>query len=254
LDNEGGPGSFLSGPGPALPGGQKCDTMKLLLMGACLCLLSVSGTFGQLKDYTIGVKGDTLNGMDKKGLRQGKWVIRYDEVRGEAGYEEEGQYIDGKKEGIWRKYTLQGDLFGMEKFRWGMKDGISQYFNMNGELVKEESWRAFNPDKLYDTLEVEDVNHPDHYTTVIVKNEGSSIKNGPWKYFDPTTGFIIKTEFWILGKLEDSGNPVAKNSGKAASDSLSEGKAKVKPKEVLEFEKKNAGKKKIHYRDGSTSN
>ena len=219
-----------------------------------LCFICTTG-YGQLKDYTISVKGDTLNGVDKNGKKQGKWVIRYDEVRGEPGYEEEGEFKDDRKEGPWRKFTFQGDLFAIENYRWGFKDGGSQYFNLNGDLMKEESWRAFNPDKVYDTIEVEDVMHPDHYNQVIIKNEGSSIKHGTWKYYDPAAGFITKTEFWLLGKLQDSNNPLGGNAKKAAADSSSSAatKPKVKPKEVLEFEKKNSGKKRIKVRDGSTN-
>jgi hypothetical protein len=126
------------------------------------------------------------------------------------------------------------------------------YFNLNGELLKEESWRAFNPDKLYDTIDVEDVTRPDHYSKVIIKNEGSSIKNGAWKYYDPSAGFITKTEFWVLGKLQESDKPAGGNAKKPVADSSAAVKAKAKPKEVLDFEKKNAGKKKIKIRDGST--
>jgi hypothetical protein len=218
------------------------------------CFFCVSG-YAQLKDYTISVKGDTLNGVDKNGKKQGKWIIRYDELRGEPGYEEEGEFKDDRKEGSWRKFSFQGDLFAIENYRWGFKDGGSQYFNINGDLVKEESWRAFNPDKVYDTIDVEDVLHPDHYNKVIIKNEGSSLKHGTWKYYDPSAGFITKTEFWLLGKLQDSNDPLGVGVKKTASDSsaTTAAKPKVKPKEVLDFEKKNAGKKKIKVRDGSTN-
>lgn len=218
------------------------------------CFIYTTG-YSQLKDYTISVKGDTLNGVDKNGRKQGKWVIRYDELRGEPGYEEEGEFHDDRKEGQWRKFTFQGDLFAIENYRWGFKDGNSQYFNLNGDLLKEESWRAFNPDKVYDTIEVEDVMNPDHYNRVVIKNEGSSIKHGTWKYYDPAAGFITKTEFWLLGKLQDSNNPLGGNAKKATADSSASaaGKPKVKPKEVLDFEKKNAGKKRIKVRDGSTN-
>ena len=80
----------------------------IFLMGL---VISLNGS-SQCKDYIIGVKGDTLNCTDMKGLRQGKWVIKYDQVRGEPGYEEEGEYKDGKKEGVWRQYSLQGDMIG----------------------------------------------------------------------------------------------------------------------------------------------
>lgn len=221
--------------------------MRVLLFIGLFCSL---GAQAQLKDYIIGVKGDTLNGVDKNGKKQGKWVVRFDEVRGEPGYEEEGVYLNGRKEGPWRRFTLQGDQFAVENYHWGFKDGPSQYFNINGDLVKEESWRAFNPDKAYDTVDVEDVMHPDHYTRTVIKNEGSSLKHGTWKYYDPSTGFITKTEFWTLGKLDQSNDKTATTKKPAADSSSS---VKVKPKEVLDFEKKNAGKKKIKIRDGSTN-
>ena len=116
--------------------------------------------------------------------------------------------------------------------------------------MKEESWRAFNPDKAYDTIDVEDVMHPDQYKKVVIKNEGSSLKHGTWKYYDPSAGFITKTEFWVLGKLEQNDSKAPLTAKKNSSDRTTA--AKVKPKEVLDFEKKNSGKKKIKVRDGST--
>jgi len=158
--------------------------------------------FGQSGNYVIGVKGDTLNRVDSKGQKQGKWVIHVDELRGEPGYEEEGEFRNNRKEGIWRIYSLAGDLTGIEFYRWGNKDGVCQYFNAAGQLTREESWKALNPDKLYDTLEVEDLDHLDKYRTVVVKNEGAAIKNGIWKFYNTETGMIYKTETYTLGKLE----------------------------------------------------
>jgi len=215
--------------------------MRYLLI---ISLLFSTTCFSQYNNYIVGVKGDTLNIVDKKGLKQGKWVVRYEELRGEPGYEEEGVYRDNRKEGTWRRYSLEGDLMAVENFRWGNKDGISQYYNKVGELIREESWRAINPDKQYDTLDVEDIDHPGNFKTVIVKNEGAGVKHGTWKYYDPASGMIFKTEVYTVGKLETGDKPLV------AADSTN--KKTAKPKEVLDFEKKNAGKKKIKVRDGST--
>jgi hypothetical protein len=203
--------------------------------------------FSQWKSYMIGVKGDTLNKVDNKGQKQGKWVNHVDELRGEPGFEEEGIYLNNRKEGIWRLYSLNGDLTGVENYRWGNKDAVCQYFNPSGALIREESWRAMNPEKLYDTIEVEDIDHLDHYRTVVVKNEGVAIKHGEWKYYDPSTGMIFKTENYTLGKLEKPKAAAAtRDSATTASKSV------AKPKEVLDFEKKNSGKKKVRFRDGAT--
>lgn len=220
----------------------------IFLMGL---LISLQG-YSQCKDYIISVKGDTLNCTDVKDLRQGKWLIKYDEVRGEPGYEEEGEYRDNKKEGIWRKYSLQGDLIALETYRWGHKDGISQYYTVNGELIREESWRAVNPLNPYDTVDVADWEKDPLgliTKTKVVKLEGSTVKHGAWKYYSPQTGMIMKTENWIFGAI-DTGPP--KKDDIVNSDGAAEKKPVAKPKEVQDFEKKNAGKKKVRVRDGRT--
>jgi antitoxin component YwqK of YwqJK toxin-antitoxin module len=214
--------------------------LLFLTVLAGLQLAGIRG-YSQWKSFIISPKGDTLNCMDKQDRRQGRWVNHYDEVRGEPGYEEEGNYKDNRKEGTWRLYTLQGDFNGVEFYKWGLKDGVCQYFGINGGLIREESWRALNPDKLYDTLQVEDVEHLDHYKTVIVKNEGAAIKDGVWKFYDPFTGMVARTETYTLGKLEKSGSSTTAAAAPATS---------TKPKEVLDFEKK-AGKKKVKVQDGS---
>ena len=217
-----------------------------------MCLFISLNAYSQCKDYIIGVKGDTLNCTDVKGLRQGKWVLRYETVRGEPGYEEEGVYIDGKKEGTWRQYGLEGDLLAVEGFRWGNRDGLCMYYTKNGELLREESWRAVNPLNPYDTVEISDwEKDPLGFVkkTVVVKLEGSTVKHGPWKFYQPTTGFIAKEETWVLGQLD-------KGPGKKTDDVVNadpEKKKEVaKPKEVMDFEKKNSGKKKVKVRDGRT--
>ncbi|HYF31150.1 MAG TPA: hypothetical protein VD993_08530 [Chitinophagaceae bacterium] len=218
----------------------------IFLMG----LLISFNAYSQCKDYIIGIKGDTLNCTDMQNLRQGKWVIRYDQIRGEPGYEEEGEYVDGKKEGIWRQYSLQGDLIAVENYRWGHKNAVSQYFTRNGELIREESWRAVNPLNPYDTIEVADWEKDPLgliTKTVVVKLEGSTIKHGPWKYYSAQTGAIVKTENWVLGSIDKG-----PKKDDIVNNDVSEKKTVPKPKEVQDFEKKNSGKKKVKIRDGRT--
>jgi hypothetical protein len=221
-----------------------CPLRRVVVLAviAGLQLVGFRG-YSQWKSYIISPKGDTLNCVDNKDHRQGRWVNHFDEVRGEPGYEEEGVYQDGRKEGTWRLYTLQGDLIGVEYFKWGMKDGVCQYFGINGSLLREESWRALNPDKQYDTVQVAEVDKLDSYKTVVVKNEGASLKDGTWKFYDPSTGTVARTEVYTLGKLE---NPGASSTTAAAAPQTA-----TKPKEVLDFEKK-TGKKKVKVQDGST--
>lgn len=208
-----------------------------------LTLLACAGVQAQWKEYSLTEKGDTLNRIDQQGRKQGPWTHHYDNVRGEPGYEEEGWYTNDKKTGEWKLFSLMGDLVGIENYKWGMKDGACQYFTIHGQLRLEQNWKAFNPDKPYDTLEIEDPDKLNSYKTVIVQNVGAAVKHGVWKYYDAETGTLIRTETYTLGKLE-----VPEKSTAVAPDK----KPAAKPQAIQDFEKKNTGKKKVRYRDGST--
>ena len=106
------------------------------------------------KSFQLNQKGDTINAIDLKGLKQGKWVNAMPALRGEPGYEEEGIYVDGLKEGVWRKYTLEGDFIAFENYFHNGKDGIQQYYLPSGELALEESWKGYNPEHPYDTIPI----------------------------------------------------------------------------------------------------
>jgi len=216
-------------------------------------LFSVAAS-AQCKTYRIGAKGDTLNCTDFNNLRQGKWVVHIDELRGEPGFEEEGVYRNGKKDGSWHRFTLMGDLTAIEYYRWGNKDGVQRYFS-GGSIEHEESWKAFDPEKKFDTIDVPDLYDPYKYDRKVIKIDAYSMKNGEWKYYDPSTMMLTKTETYVFDKLQ--GSPLAAAAPKpvaAAVDPEDSTKkaAKPKPKEIAEFEKKNSNKKKVKMRDGKT--
>jgi antitoxin component YwqK of YwqJK toxin-antitoxin module len=224
-----------------------------------ILLLSL-GANAQWKTFTIGVKGDTLNRVDMQGKKQGPWVVQVPELRGERGYEEEGFFVNDKKEGRWVRYSLQGDKLAVENYRWGQKDGRCEYYNNVEDLVRVESWRAINPASPYDTVPVVDPKNPNKVIRYeIVKVESPSVKHGFWRFYDPGTGRIEKTEQWVLDKLKKDDDEeeidvatVAADGTQTVAKKEAEPKPKVKPKEVLEYEKKNSGKKKIKVRDGRT--
>lgn len=222
-----------------------------------LLLLISANSFAQCKTFMIGAKGDTLNCTDVNGNRQGKWVVHYDPVRLQPGYEEEGAYKDGKKVGEWRQFTLMGDLKAIEHYRYGMKDGLCQYYNVQAGLIREESWKAVDPKNPYDTIDVQDLYNPNKFTKVRIKLEGTTLRHGTWRYYDSYTGALVKTEEWFLNKLKDPNEKkpvatVAADSTTTASADSTKPATKAKPAQVMEFEKKNAGKKKVKVRDGRT--
>jgi hypothetical protein len=215
-----------------------------------IALTAATTSFAQCKTFTIGVKGDTLNCTDNANNRQGKWVVQMPPLRGEPGYEEEGVFKDNKKQGFWRVYTTNGDIQAIENYKYGYKNGVSQYFSLQG-IVREESWRAVNPEHPYDTVKVYDINNPDKYEMREVKVQGTTYKQGTWKYYDPQTGLITKTEDYMLDKLQDPLTGIAIQASNTTDSASVAKKNADKPSAVLDYENKNA-KKKIKVRDGAT--
>ncbi len=153
-------------------------------------------------DFMVSPRGDTLNRVDMQKRKQGPWVVRYEEVRGEPGYEEQGYYNDNKKEGSWTRFNLAGDMIAKENYKWGFRDGKQMYYNQMGDLLREESWKAVNPANPYDTIMVPDIDHPDIIREKVIKHESAEVKHGPWLFYNPSLGTVSKREDWVFGQLK----------------------------------------------------
>ncbi|MFM7645492.1 MAG: hypothetical protein ACKO41_02145 [Sphingomonadales bacterium] len=160
--------------------------------------------FAQWKDYLLTRKGDTLNRVDLTGKKQGPWVLSVPELRGERGYEEEGYFTDDTKEGVWKRFSLEGVKIAEENYRWGKLHGKQLYYSYFGGLIREENWRAMDPSRSYDTVAVYDLKDPDKkISDVVVKNEGISMRHGVFTYYDPRTGKILSKENYVMNKLQE---------------------------------------------------
>ncbi len=221
---------------------------QLGLIIPLLFLFVINGT-AQYKSFTLSPKGDTLNVIDKKGLKQGKWVNTVGEIRSEPGYDEEGFFKDDKKTGTWRRYNSNGDIIAVENYRFGGKDGPQQYFSFLGNLEREEEWRGYNPDAPYDTIAVYGQGNNEIIDYKIVKAEQYSVEHGEWKFYD-AGGRLTKSERYDRGHLLKDDAPKNTVPVSAAADKPKE---KVKTKEILEYEKKYSKKKRAQMeRDGKT--
>jgi antitoxin component YwqK of YwqJK toxin-antitoxin module len=219
---------------------------QLLVLTIIQFLFFMNG-LAQYKTYKLTAEGDTLNAIDKNDKKQGKWVIHVDPIRDEYGYEEEGIFKNNNKEGIWRKYSLVGDILAVEFYKLGGKHGIQQYYTYLGDLIREESWRGYDPEAPYDTIAVYGEGNNEIIDYKIIKADQYSVRHGEWKYFDPGTGRLMKVEKYDRGLLETPSD--IKKTVAAPTDKKKEVE---KTPEMLEWEKKNKGKKKV-VRDGRTT-
>ncbi|MBL0357335.1 MAG: hypothetical protein IPP72_10825 [Chitinophagaceae bacterium] len=221
---------------------------QLNLIILLLLLFVMKGT-AQYKEFTLSPKGDTLNAIDNKGMKQGKWVNTVGEIRGEPGYDEEGYYKDDKKTGPWRKYTANGDIIAIENYAFGGKDGVQQYFTFLGSLERQEEWRGYNPDAPYDTIPIYGTGSNEVVDYKIVKAEQYSVPHGEWKYFNQQ-GHIMKIEHYDRGqRLKEGADQKA-----ATAATVKKAEEKTKPQEILDYEKKYSKKKRKQMeREGKTS-
>ena len=219
-------------------------------------IFSFNALYGQCKTYEISAKHDTINCTDLQNYKQGYWYTRVVNNHGEPGYQEAGFYKDNKREGAWTRLNLIGDTIAQENYKWGCKNGVQRYYNLMG-LIREESWKAIDPENPYDTVRVYDLNIPDKYDLKVIKVDAASVKHGTWTYYDPARGTITKTEEYVIDQLVSNKKSLAalndsiSNAQRNYPDSISAAN-KNKPPEVLQYEKKNANKKKIKVRDGAT--
>ena len=230
-------------------------TMHTTTRMGWMFLFLVTGIAARAQEPMLTEKGDTINRVNAKGHRHGPWLVHVDPLRGQPGYEEEGDYRDGRKEGVWRRFSLQGDLVAVENFKGGFRDGKQMYFTRLGEPLREESWKAVDPANPYDTIEVPDLDNPLVSHTKIIRLEADEVRHGIWTYFDPMTGGVVRRETFISGQkmtMPDGRPPVPAAAGSVPKGQSPADKARPRPREVEEWEKKNTGKKKVVVRDGST--
>ena len=221
--------------------------MRRTFLTVSILVMAFTAACQPWESYELTDKGDTINRVDGKGVRHGMWLVKTGPLRGEPGYEEEGEYRNGIKEGVWRRFSLQGDLIAVEQFKRGFRDGTQMYFTSMGEPLREETWKSVDPDNPYDTIDVPDLNNPMVSHSKVIRHEAAEVKHGPWKFYDPLTGRVIKTDNYISGVKQGLASSVPPQPSPSQED-----KKVPKPPAVQEWEKKNAGKKKVAVRDGRT--
>jgi antitoxin component YwqK of YwqJK toxin-antitoxin module len=88
--------------------------------------------------------GEDLNVTDSSGLRQGYWIIK-GYMTDNADYSpnstvEEGEYKDGKKEGIWKKYWANNKVKSEITYINNRPQGAYSVYYKNGQLEERGIW------------------------------------------------------------------------------------------------------------------
>jgi antitoxin component YwqK of YwqJK toxin-antitoxin module len=148
---------------------------------------------------------------DQNSEKTGKWTYR-DTVHGNAL---ECYYLNGKENGLYKRFYLNGTLRDSGQYRDDYEDGEWKYFDISGSILKKCNYKA---GKLIDT-------YREYYPNGKIKIEGTyrqaeglikvrsvaagsgksrvydkkipnkEYKTGKWKFYD-SKGNVLKTEYY----------------------------------------------------------
>ncbi len=142
---------------------------------------------------------DSLNQKDKQNRKQGTWFFQVAPLRGEPGYTRFGNYRDDQKQGAWYTLDTEGRLMSIEHFRRDILDGQAQYYE-KGKLVCDGQYRAFSAQQKIDSIWITDpITLYD--TLVAITNYQGPLKHGVWRYYDATSGQLVKEEIYQVDDL-----------------------------------------------------
>ncbi len=88
---------------------------------------------------------DSINIIDFKGLKQGRWII-FGKTKPNTCYTltakiEEGKYSDNRKGGVWKEYFCNGNTKNKITFQNGRADGYAIMYHENGKIAEEGIWK-----------------------------------------------------------------------------------------------------------------
>lgn len=153
----------------------------------------------QLLCFIVYSQGFTikLNKKDDQKRKQGEWSEEVAATRGEDGYTWEGNYVDDRKEGLWKKYAPSGAIIAEETFKHNALNGPARYFYLNGLVSAEGNFVAKDVDDTVESYRVIDpITQEEKFEDI--KRPATSLRDGLWKVYDEE-GNMVK-EYYKRGE------------------------------------------------------
>jgi antitoxin component YwqK of YwqJK toxin-antitoxin module len=70
-------------------------------------------------------------------IRHGRFVAYYES----GAVKREGEYVDGKEEGLWRAYHANGQVAAEGRYSAGKEEGMWHFFDADGKEEKSSLYR-----------------------------------------------------------------------------------------------------------------
>ena len=110
---------------------------KLLVYIFAFTLLCPLTRGNDIFSFLAQISNDNVNQIDNSGLKQGYWIIK-------AGdrITEEGNYVDSKKDGIWKAYFENRNLKTEITYVNGEARGKANFYYEDGTLRESGNWQV----------------------------------------------------------------------------------------------------------------
>ena len=173
--------------------------LKCVVSAIIVCTLWVLNCFANsdtFQSYEMN-GGDTINRIDVNNLKQGFWIYFGKDKKipgyGDGQKVEEGNYIDNRKTGVWKKYFEDGILQNEITYQNSRPNGYAKVYYSNGKLKEEGIWQGnkwVGEYKLYHE-------NGEKYHEFAFNDNGK--REGVQKYYYETGKVMIEGE-WKEGK------------------------------------------------------
>ena len=83
------------------------------------------------------ISHENTNRTDETGLKQGYWIVKDNE-----SVIEEGNYLNDKKNGLWKSYFTNGNLKSEITYEQGVAKGNANHYYKDGTLRESGNWQV----------------------------------------------------------------------------------------------------------------
>jgi len=94
-------------------------------------------SFPEFSYFLWEYKRDSIGNVTREFIKYTTYVKNYYE---NGLLESEGNYIDSKKDGLWKFYNENGSLYHEDYYKKGTISGLSRRYYENGQLEFEGNW------------------------------------------------------------------------------------------------------------------
>lgn len=133
-------------------------------------------------------QSDTINKLDKKGLKQGYWIKK---EKGKTVYE--GRFINDNPQGVFKYYNPDGKIQNISRFEKNGSVSYTTVYHPSGNVSATGKYVDRQYDSVWTFLN-------DGGKKIKVESYKRGVPHGKWQIFDPKDEILLDEKFLVDGK------------------------------------------------------